>query len=83
MPLPKLTAEGYRLLMWKIFDPKLAQLLTPDQFIKMIYFNTDFILKADDSRKIVQIYDLENMSVSFAVTMAAAVRKMNPTTKVQ
>lgn len=80
--LPKLTSEGERVLVWKVFHSTRAQLLTGDQFIKMIYFHTDLLLKFDDAKKVLQIFDLENMSISFAMTMLAAVRKLSLTSKV-
>lgn len=78
-----MTSEGDRILVWKIFDQNEAQFLTGDQFAKMIFFHIDLIKKVDDARKIIQIFDLENMSFSFAMMMGAAVRKMSLPSKVK
>ena len=81
-PLPKLTADGYRVVIFRIFDAENSSLPSPDNIIKATQIGLDISLKYDKFRGVTLIYDLENASMAFISLVIPMLKKIFALTSV-
>ncbi len=65
VPMPKLTPDGYRIVIFRIFDSERTNLPSPENIMKATQIGLDISLKHDRFRGMTVIYDLENSSMNF------------------
>lgn len=75
VPMPKLTSDGYRIVIFRIFDPETTNLPTPENIMKATQIGLDISLKLDKFRGMTVIYDLENTSMTFISLLLPMLKK--------
>lgn len=74
IPTPKLTADGHRILIFRIFDEHNAP--DPDSFIKMSQICVDYSIKYDKIRGMIVIYDFGVMPMHYVTLMFSTLKKL-------
>lgn len=78
MPLPKLTSAGDRILFYRTFDYERIDNMTVDDFSILQTMDYDALtLMSDVTRKIIFIYDVEKLSLTFLLKMLEFVGKLS------
>lgn len=73
--MPKLTADGYRVVIFRIFDSENINLPTPENIMKATQIGLDISLRHDRFRGMTVIYDLENTSMTFISLLVPMLKK--------
>lgn len=81
--MPKLTPDGDRILIYRIFEPENSHLLTAENLAKVQFALFDIIRKDDCFRKYILIYDLHNITASYAQAKFQMLRKFIPYAQVR
>lgn len=75
-PLPKLTRDGYRIVIFRIFESDNNTFPAPDNIMKATQIGLDISLKYDKFRGMTVIYDLENASMAFVTLLIPMLKKL-------
>jgi len=75
LPLPKLTSDGYRIMLFRIFDGH-TDVPPADHILKCMQIVFDLNLKYDKVRGTTLIYDFKNASTSCISSLIAEFKKL-------
>lgn len=77
-----MTPDGYRIVLSSIFEPEKAHLVTTENYFRVNSVIQDIVAKEDCNKKHILIYDLKNLTATYAYTMLDTFRKYIPPTAV-
>lgn len=77
IPLPKLTPDGYRVIMLYIsVNAKNVELSPFDHFLKATLMTVDILGKYDFSKGVIVVHDGKNMTMQFVTAAASELYKL-------
>lgn len=74
--LPKLTPEGYRITIFRIFEHDKENLPKGDEFIKAVQMLMDISLKKDRVKGLIVVYDFQNLDMTFVSLILSQLKKL-------
>ncbi|XKL68337.1 hypothetical protein PGB90_003828 [Kerria lacca] len=82
IPLPKLSSDGCRVSICRVFDPSLSDSVNPDEVIKAVFMAADLRLEIDFFHSDILIFDLKDFSMTIITMVMSNLRKfLTPGTK--
>lgn len=75
LPLSKLTSDGCRVSILRVFEPELYNTIVPEDILKVTYMSADLRLKIDHCRSDILIFDLQNFTMPIISLAMANLRK--------
>lgn len=76
VPLPKLTPEGYRVFVFRIFDSSLASKISALHILKSVQMLMEWSIKQDKHKGVIVLFDIENISVAYIRVGFKVLRKL-------
>lgn len=76
VPTVKLTPDGYRVVIFRIFDDYKNEVPDSDSMVKVTQLATDFSLKWDKIRGMIVIYDFQNINMQYVTMIFAILKKL-------
>lgn len=77
IPLPKLTPDGYRVLVLYISDEaKNSEAVPFSHFLKATFMSIDILAKLDSPTGIILVHDGKNMTMPFVAAAATEIPKL-------
>ncbi|XP_065201052.1 alpha-tocopherol transfer protein-like [Planococcus citri] len=76
VPTTKLTPDGYRIVIFRIFDDSKNSIPDPESIIKATQISTDYSLKVDKIRGMIVIYDFQNITMNYITMMFSILKKL-------
>lgn len=76
VPLPKLTPEGYRVFVFRIFDSSLASTMSTLHLLKSVQMLMDWNMKQDKHKAAFVLFDVQNISLAFIRVGFKVMRKL-------
>lgn len=76
IPMPKLTPNGYRVLLCYFYEHKASDLPPGEKIIKGMQVVFDYSLMADQVRGLTLIYDGQNISMALVSTLLQTINKL-------
>ncbi|XP_065226037.1 uncharacterized protein LOC135849496 isoform X2 [Planococcus citri] len=74
IPIPKLTPEGHRIVIFKIFE-KGNSAPNGDLIIKATQIVSDYLMKVDKNRGLIVIMDYENINMNYITMMFSMIKQ--------
>ncbi len=74
--MPKLTPDGHRIIIFRIYKNEQNDVPKPEYMLKILQIVFDISLKTDIVRGITLVYDLENLSLNLIRIFFPALRKI-------
>lgn len=81
--MPKVTEEGYRILMFHIFEPFGEYIPSENVILRANQIALDMLLWYDQCRGYIVIFDLENLSLHFIRQLMLILKKLFSLTTVK
>ncbi|XP_065201041.1 alpha-tocopherol transfer protein-like [Planococcus citri] len=75
VPLPKLTSDGCRVSILRVFDASLQDKIHPDDVIKATFMSGDLRLKIDSCRSDILIFDFKDFTMPIMSLIMANLKK--------
>jgi len=73
--LPKLSPQGYRIVVFRIFQKAKENIPQGEVFLKTIQMLMDVNLKEDKIRGLIILYDFENFDIIYVPMFLAQIKK--------
>ncbi|XP_065226836.1 retinaldehyde-binding protein 1-like [Planococcus citri] len=80
LPVLKLTPDGSRVIIFKIFEILENSVVDPDGIMKLSQIAIDISLKLDKVRGTILVYDFQNLSLNFVGVILSNIKKYNDLT---
>ncbi len=74
--MPKLTSDGYRVVIFRIFQQNSENIPTPTEYMKAVQMELDLSVKEDYTRGTIMIYDYENTTMPLVVMQLTALKRI-------
>ncbi|XKL68338.1 hypothetical protein PGB90_003829 [Kerria lacca] len=75
IPLPKLTPDGYRVIIFRIFHHNNESMPIATDFMKALHMQLDLNFKQDRVKGAIFIYDFENLTMPFVILQLTVLKK--------
>ncbi len=75
IPMPDLTPEGYRVLVCSIYPNRKTGPLDAESLLRCLLINCDAVLKFDQHKGVIVVYDLQNLSFDLIKLMFKVMNK--------
>lgn len=76
IPMPKLTPEGYRVFVFRIFDSALASKISALHLLKSVQMLMELSMKQDKHKGVIVLVDMANPSLAFIQVGFKVLRKL-------
>lgn len=69
IPLPELTPEGYRIVLFRIFEHSSSDVPNVDTFTKANQMIIDLLFRKERNSGLIMIYDFQHVSAAFVAVL--------------